>query len=501
MRPSTLPLLRDRGVMFSHDRQGLLRKGEFLMKGRRVFLLLTAAILVFFAACSASGSIRETIGKTPTAGYESRLFDDSYVHKVEISISDGDWAKLLKKPLARKKFRVSVTIDGETFENTAFSAKGRYSLRSVADDQNSIRYSFKLDFDKYIDGHSYYGLKNLLLNNNIADATCMKDYLCYEIFRNTGVDAPLASYVWLSINGKDQGLYLAVEDIDESFLERTKGGRGCIYKPEATDLPAHNSDHTKAENTGPHSAHKGADLVYTDDNIDSYSDIFDNAETNAGKEDILRLIAALKGLSEGKHLERYLDTDEIIRYFAAHNFVLNYDSYTGAMLHNYYLCENNGILSMLPWDYNQAYGGGVEVGTVTDDATELINTGIDTPLSDTTEDARPMWKWIVSDRRYLKAYHSVLDRLTADYFDSGKFASQIDALYKMILPYMEKDPTAFYTAEEFKTAYRTIRQFCLLRAKSIRLQLDGKLSSSSGRQKARDRVDGSDIRIRDMGGI
>ena len=467
-------------------------------------------MLFFSAACSCadtqstSGSGIEpqnTSTKSSPAGYESRLFDDSYVHKVDISISDGDWDKLLKKPLAKKKYRVSVTIDGETIENTAFSAKGRYSLRSVADDKNSIRYSFKLNFGRYIDGHSYYGLKSLFLNNNIADATCMKDYLSYKIFRLTGVPAPLTSYVWLTINGKAHGLYLAVEEVGVSFLQRTKNGRGMLYKPEAEDLPAHNDKQPEAENIGSHSAHNGADLVYTDDDIGSYPEIFDNAETKARQEDMLRVVADLKGLSEGRELARYLDTDEIIRYFAAHNFVLNYDSYTGAMLHNYYLYENDGILSMLPWDYNQAFGGGVEVGTVTADATELINTGIDTPLSDTTEDDRPMWKWIVSSSRYLKEYHDVFGRLTAGYFDSGKFGREIDSLYEMLLPYVEKDPTAFYTAEEFKRAYRTIREFCLLRAKSIRLQLDGKLASSSGKQKAGDRVDGSSLCIRDMGGI
>ena len=46
----------------------------------------------------------------------------------------------------------------------------------------------------------------------------------------------------------------------------------------------------------------------------------------------MRVISALKGLAEENDLENYLNTEEIIRYFVAHNFVLNYDSYTGNML-------------------------------------------------------------------------------------------------------------------------------------------------------------------------
>ena len=37
--------------------------------------------------------------------------------------------------------------------------------------------------------------------------------------------------------------------------------------------------------------------------------------------------------------ERVVDIEEVIRYFVVHNFVLNFDSYTGSMIHNYYLYE------------------------------------------------------------------------------------------------------------------------------------------------------------------
>ena len=36
----------------------------------------------------------------------------------------------------------------------------------------------------------------------MSDATYMKDYLSYKIMRETGVSAPLTSYVSLSINGE-----------------------------------------------------------------------------------------------------------------------------------------------------------------------------------------------------------------------------------------------------------------------------------------------------------
>ena len=35
---------------------------------------------------------------------------------------------------------------------------------------------------------------------------------------------------------------------------------------------------------------------------------------------------------------------------------MNWDSYLGHTGHNYFLYEENGILSILPWDYNLAFG-------------------------------------------------------------------------------------------------------------------------------------------------
>lgn len=80
--------------------------------------------------------------------------------------------------------------------------------------------------------------------------------------------------------------------------------------------------------------------------------------------------------------------EEVIRYFVVHNFVCNGDSYTGTMIHNYYLYEEDGRLSMLPWDYNLAYGT-----FQPSDTTETVNTPIDTPVSGGAGEDRPMVSW------------------------------------------------------------------------------------------------------------
>lgn len=139
-------------------------------------------------------------------------------------------------PLDKTKYEVNITIDGETIESVSFATKGNTSLTSVAGDADSVRYSFKVNFGKYNKEQTYYGLNKLNLNNIYADATYMKDYLSYEIFRQAGVDSPLVSYVWLTINGEDHGLYIAIEDISEGYLNRVCDGEGELYKPETEQL-------------------------------------------------------------------------------------------------------------------------------------------------------------------------------------------------------------------------------------------------------------------------
>ena len=71
-----------------------------------------------------------------------------------------------------------------------------------------------------------------------------------------------------------------------------------------------------------------------------------------------RVVDALKALATGERdeIERSVDVDEVLRYFAVQTFVANLDSYLGSTGHNYFLYEEDGRLAMLPWDYNLAFG-------------------------------------------------------------------------------------------------------------------------------------------------
>ena len=210
-------------------------------------------------------------------------------------------------------------------------------------------------------------------------------------------------------------------------------------------------------------------LVYTDDDYDSYANIFDNAKTDVSNADKDRLIDALQALGEGGDVSDCVDIESVISYFVAHNFVCNFDSYTGSMIHNYYLYEDGGLLSMLPWDYNLAFGGFMG----SSDAEALVNWSIDDPTSDGDTESRPMLAWIFESEEYTELYHAAFAEFIESVFTSGEFERLFDETVELISTYVERDPTKFCTYEVFELGAETLREFCLLRAESIGYQLAG----------------------------
>lgn len=417
-------------------------------------------------------------------GYESRLFDTSQVHTIDILMED--WDGFLETCQDKEYAQCSLVIDGETYGSAAIRAKGNNSLSSVSAYGNN-RYSFKVEFDHYDSSKTYYGLDKLNLNNLIQDNTMMKDYLVYRLMGDFGVAAPLCSYVYLTVNGEDWGLYLAVEGVEEAFLRRNYGSSyGELYKPDSMNGGG-----------GGRASNDDVKLQYVDNDPDSYSNIFNNAKTDVSQADQERLIASLKQLSQGADLEEILDTDAVLRYFVVHNFVCNFDSYTGSMVHNYYLYEEDGVLSMIPWDYNLAFGSFQEQMS----ATELVNFPIDTPVSSGDLESRPMVAWIFQDESYTRLYHQYFSQFLTDFVDSGVLEERIDATAALLDPYVQLDPTKFCTYGEFQTAADTLKEFCSLRAQSVSGQLAGTIPATSDGQAADSSalIDAAGLDLSDLG--
>ena len=251
---------------------------------------------------------------------------------------------------------------------------------------------------------------------------------------------------------------------------------------------------SKRSGRGGFSAKGGADLNYSDDELDSYSTIWEGEITGSGKADHRRVVTALKNISEGTDLETYLDVDNVLKYMAVHVFSVNQDSLSGSMAHNYYLYEHDGQLNLFPWDYNLSLGG-MSMGS-SGSGTDMVNDAIDTPFSGTQ-----FFDALLEDETYLAQYHEYLRQLVDEYVGSGRFDETYSRIRSQIDELVKTDPTAFYSYEEYETAAQMLYDTIKLRAESIDGQLNGTIPSTDEGQRADDSalIDASDINVKVMG--
>ena len=533
-----------------------------------IIALMAVTVILCLLAVGFSDKLTELLGgRSVRMEYETSLFDTDEIITVDIQMDEEDWNSMLANAMAEEYYVCDVVINGKKVKNVAIRPKGNTSLSAIAMDPDSDRYSLKLEFDHFVEGQTCFGLDKLILNNNYADATNMKEAIIYDMYQFIGAEASLYNYAKVSVNGEYWGVYLALEGVEESFMLRNFGTQdGELYKPDSMDMNMgdggaspgasmpdmgdfdmssipdmgdfnfdpnnmpdmgdfdmgsmpdmgdFNFDPNNMPDMGDFDMSSipdmgdfdmsnmpdmggfsmgggGANLNYTDDELDSYSTIWEGEVTDSGKADHRRVITALKNISEGTDLETYLDVDNILKYMAVHVFSVNMDSLSGSMAHNYYLYEYEGQLNLFPWDYNLSFGGMFSSG----DATSMINDAIDTPFSGTN-----FFDALLENEEYLERYHAYLQQLVDEYVNGGRFDEVYNRIRSQIDELVEEDPSAFYTYEEYQTAAEILYEVVKLRAESIEGQLDGTIPSTDAgqRQDNSSLIDGSHIDVEAMG--
>ena len=467
-----------------------------VLKKYKAVLLSGLLVVVFCVAAYCAVGRADSAESQYT--YAEHIFQDDTVNEINIEIDEADWQDMLENPLEEEYHKANITINGETVGNVAIRTKGNNSLTSVAN-SDSDRYSFKLDFDYYDNNGNYYGLKKLCLNNNYSDNSSMREYISYKIMGEMGLDVPECAYSHITVNGEEWGLYLAVEPVDEVFLAaHFADATGDLYKPEGK-------------------GGTGANLVYNGDDISAYTGL--NLKTNLNSSDGKEILALMQALEDGEGLEEVLDVEKALKYIAANVALANFDSYLGNTTHNFYLYEENGRFTIIPWDMNLAFGGfgGGEVDIYeptkqsmggfgggdkrkdTQDNNAVTNAAENTeaqadannqpqppdnadmqgmPSMDSGE--KPLVTTLLENETYRSMYEGYLKEIAEKYFTQEYMTELVTKIHDLIAPYVQNDPTAFCTYEEFEQACSTdptdqysLAYYAVNMAESIENQLNG----------------------------
>lgn len=419
-----------------------------------VFLLLL--LIDRETAHSISSSTEANLSKI-----DQVIFPHDQVVDVYIDIEEDVYNLMTDNAMAEEYVMADITYNGYSFSNIGIRPKGNSSLKSVAN-SNSDRFSFKVDLDYYIDDQNFYGITKLNLNNSFSDPTMMAEYLGYEMLAELDADASRTTYVALYINNEYKGLYLSVEHVDEAFLiEHYGNANGELYKP---DMGI------------------GSDLEYISDNGLDYTGLFPENFSSYDNGAVTKLI---KSIEEGYDLESIFNVDSFLKYLAMSTITVHMDSYQSGMFHNYYLYNNNGVFEWVTWDLNMIFNGFPMSGLSDEEATKFL---IDEPVIGAMENY-PLLEAIFKNEEYVTRYHEYMEMLIDGYLSEDNFTEKVTTTYEMIKPYVEIDPTSFYTYDQFEESLfqdtsqsLSLLSFVSQRSENIRQQLQGIIPSDNNGQ-------------------
>lgn len=356
------------------------------------------------------------------------IFATDQVMTIELNFSQvGYWDSLVANYTTESYMAADMTIttiDGtRTFPNVGVRFKGN----STYNHPNNKK-PFKIDFNKYVSGQNFDGIKKLNLSNGFKDPSCMREKVFFDFCHDANVLAPRSNFADLYINGTLWGFYTVVEQIDDQFLDwAILDDAGNLFKA--------------GDNFG--NTNTPADLVYYGSTAADYTDRYElkTNETANDWTDLIDLIDFINNSSDadfGNLLASHIEKQDFFRSFAIDNLFGNLDSYTGSA-RNYYLYHNmtTDKWEWVKWDANEAFGSYTNQTTPITLNVEYHNTN------------RPLLERIFANSNLNAEYKNEICDLMETYFNNAYMDPKIDAIYNMIKSHVYADNNKMYTNTEF----------------------------------------------------
>ena len=315
--------------------------------------------------------------------------------------------------------------EGKEWYKVGVRYKGNSSLRSAYQSGNG-KLSLKLDFDEFEEempdeyqNQRFYGFKQLNLNNNYNDGSFLHEKMAADLFRSFGVPAACTSYYEVYIDNGDGngpqyfGLYTMVEEVDNTLIKNKtffSSSKGNLYKPESDIATFKLGSYSAADMYTYKKTNE--DVVDCSDAEALYNAINNTELMNSDRE------------AWRTELESVFNVDVFLRWLAANTVIQNWDTY-GNMTHNYFLYdgENNGILTWIAWDNNEAFTTG-----------QGNHSALSLDMSEVTSDW-PLIYYMMKDDRYKATYQTYLRKFCDECFIPSVMQAKYDSWAALIKPY------------------------------------------------------------------
>jgi CotH protein len=414
------------------------------------------------AAALACAALQMVFADAPTsravaAAGADGLFDPNELHDIWIHINARDWDQLRSAYQENTYYPADIEWRGVKVRNVGIRVRGRTS-------RNPRKPGLQIDFNRYVTGQEFLGLKSLVLDNLWQDPSMIRERLAMLVFQRMGIAAPRESHARIYVGGDRAfaGVYGVVESVDKDFLKRHLGeNSGYLYE-------YHWQEPFGFEVTPPTLEWYAARFEPRTHETAAPVTLFSPIST------LVQAINDAPSAYVEEDLAPYLNVRRYIRHIAIENVLSQPDGLLGGLgMNNFYLYRSEATLrfELIPWDQDLAFEQLEAPPPWHNFAANVLATKI----------------WAAPELRdvYLRALVDIADsigipsatgltaapsecRPTAAEASCGWLEEEIVREHMLIRSAALADPRSPYSGEEFEAAVDFLRRFARERGAIVR---------------------------------
>lgn len=365
------------------------------------------------------------------------LLDGTSLEDLWVHLNARDWEDLHTHFQENTYYPADVEWRGTRVRNAAIRVRGVAS-------RNGHKPSFRLDFNRYVTGQTFFGLDALTLDSSWQDPSMITNRLSMLVFRRMGIAAPRVAHVRLFAGAAREyvGVYAVTEEVTPSFLRANFGEDGG-YLYEFNHLEG---DNWGFQDPGPRLGWYVPRFTPKTHDFDSVANLY------MPLRDLVQRINDAPQSDLESRLGGYLDVNAFITQLAIQNFVAQSDGYVGGVgANNFYVYRFAGksLSVLIPWDQGNAFG-----------ASDLppsynMNTNVLT---------LKIWNDPKYRARYVASLLQIADLVSADSF----LLAEARRDYQQIRDAVYADAFSPYSLTQFEDNNAAVQEFIRTRPDTVR---------------------------------
>lgn len=300
--------------------------------------------------------------------------------------------------------------------------------------------SYHISFSK---PSTFRNAKEIHINAEYKDPSLIRNKLSLDFFHEIGCLSPKSQFVNMKLNGKNEGLYLELESVDEYFLQNRQLPQGPIFY--AVDGDANFSLMSDLDKEVKKSLNVGYEL---------------KCGTEQDEVHLQKMIIQINTISRAefeKEIVKYMNVNQYLKWLAGVIFTQNFDGF----VHNYALYQNSEtkLFEVIPWDYDATWGRDVNGEVMEEDYLRI-------------EGFNTLTARILDVKTFRQQYKNLLEDILNNQFTVDYLKPKIQGMHDLIRPYVQKDPYKKDDIYLFDEEPTYILGFIEARANYIRRKLD-----------------------------